>query len=143
VENRLPDEAPQGTSMIRLFLIALLVLNSGPASAEWVSIGSSAGEETVYVDPETVRRRGELVEVWVLFDHKLAKQLSGTKSYYLSSRDLQEYNCKKERYRFLDTTWFSDNMGKGASIKESGESAWRPIPPNSVGRALMELVCKQ
>ena len=45
-------------------LITLLVLSSGPAYAEWVAIEKqyqSPGRQTVYVDPDTIRREGHRV----------------------------------------------------------------------------------
>jgi hypothetical protein len=98
------------------FFTGFIVVSSGPAYAEWVAVGSSAEDETVYINPETIRRNGELVEVWVMWDRKLAKQVPNTTSYYSSIRDLQQYNCQEARYRFLATAWFSGNMGKGITL---------------------------
>ncbi len=49
-------------SMVFSLLITLLLLSNGPAYAEWVAIGSSEslGGYTVYVDPDTIRRNGDL-----------------------------------------------------------------------------------
>ena len=128
--------------MKRLFLITLLVLGSGPAYAEWIAVTTSVSDDTIYIDPE-IRRKGELVEMWVLVDSKLAKHLPPA-SYFLSMRLLQQYNCTEERMRFLAVTWFSGNMGKGAVIDDvDNESEWRPVPPDSVGRYLMELACEK
>src|SRR5918993_5596997 len=91
------------------FFTGFIVVSSGPAYAEWVAVGPSAEDETVYINPETIRRKGELVEVWVMWDRKLAKQVPNTTSYYSSIRDLQQYNCQEARYRFLATAWFSGN----------------------------------
>ena len=57
----------------------LLVLNIGPAYAEWVAIGSSEslGGYTVYVDPDTIRRNGDLVKVWALTDYTTIANRSG------------------------------------------------------------------
>ena len=52
--------------MTRLLLIALLVLSSGPAYAEWVAIGSTDDGMTAYADPDTIRRKEEMVKMWVL-----------------------------------------------------------------------------
>jgi hypothetical protein len=126
------------------FFTGLIVVSSGPGYAEWVAVGPSAEDETVYINPETIRRKGELVEVWVMWDRKLAKQVPNTTSYYSSIRDLQQYNCQEARYRFLATAWFSGNMGKGITLGDlTNTGAWRPIPPDSIGRHLMELVCKR
>jgi hypothetical protein len=59
--------------MTRLFLITLLVLSSGPAYAEWVAVEKNyllPGRQTVYVDPVTIRREGNLVTLWQLTDFK-------------------------------------------------------------------------
>jgi hypothetical protein len=53
-------------------LIIILLLSSGPAYAEWVKFFSSKsmGGYTIYIDPDTVRRKGNLVKMWDLSDHK-------------------------------------------------------------------------
>ena len=49
-------------------VILLLVLSGGPAYAEWVEIGNTKGAEgyTLYVDPDSIRRKEDLVKMWVL-----------------------------------------------------------------------------
>lgn len=130
--------------MKRVFFITLLVLSSGPTYADWAAIGDNVDLDTIYVDIETIRLKGELAEVWVLTDSKLAKRFLGTNSFYLSVRQLQQFNCDEERSRILNATWFSSNMGKGAVIDTlTKEGQWNPLPPGSVGRRLMEVICKK
>ena len=53
------------------FLITLLMPNSGPVNAEWVAIEKqyqSPGRQTVYGDPDTIRRKGNLVMIVQLID---------------------------------------------------------------------------
>ncbi len=48
-------------------LITLLFLSADPACAEWVAVERnylSPGLQTVYVDPNTIRREGNLVTLW-------------------------------------------------------------------------------
>ncbi len=56
--------------MTRLLLITLLVLRHGPVYAEWVAVENNylPGKQTVYVDPDTIRREGNLVTLWQLTD---------------------------------------------------------------------------
>ncbi len=59
--------------MKRLLLITLLVLSHGPVYAEWVAIEKNhqlSALQTVYVDPTTIRREGNLVALWQLTDFK-------------------------------------------------------------------------
>ena len=54
-------------------LITLLFLNSAPAYAEWVPVEKhylTPGLQTLYVDPGTFRRDGNLVTLWQLIDFK-------------------------------------------------------------------------
>ena len=51
-------------------LITLLFLGSVPAYAEWVAVEETPGLRTLYVDPDTIRREGNLVTLWLLMDFK-------------------------------------------------------------------------
>src|SRR5438132_10248687 len=54
-------------------LITLLFVSTVPAYAEWVAVEKdylSPGRQTVYVEPDTIRREGNLVTLWQLIDLK-------------------------------------------------------------------------
>jgi len=122
------------------FLITLLVLSTAPAYAEWVKIGESQGGSTVYVDPDTVRRNGELVKMWYLTNYS-AIHGRGDNS-YLSTKIQAEYDCTEERFRILAVTQFSGNMGSGESVHtESDEGNWEPVSPKSTAQALWKYAC--
>jgi len=123
-------------------LITLLMLNTGPASAEWVAIGSSEslGGYTVYVDPDTIRRTGDLVKVWALTDYT-SRQTVADRS-FLSSKAHHQFDCTEERQRELAVTWFSSNMGKGNGVwNTSDQTTWRPVAPGSVGQGVWNFAC--
>jgi hypothetical protein len=128
----------------RLFLITLLLLlSSGPAYAEWMSLGSSKGDGgyAVYVDPDTVRRKGDLVKMWLLLDFKTEQTTAASVS-YLSSRSQRQFDCTEERYRIIAFTHFSGNMGSGnAIITYTVEDTWTPVAPGSVNQRLWEFAC--
>jgi hypothetical protein len=60
-------------------LSTLLVLNSGPAYAEWVSVAvvDQAGV-TIYVDSATIHRKGDRVTMWELIDYATIQTVTGT-----------------------------------------------------------------
>ena len=130
--------------MTRLLLIILLFLSSGPAYAEWVLVGSSevSGGYIVYADRDTIRRKGNLVKMWYLVDHKTVQTTSGGVS-YLSSKILDEYDCAEERHRLLAFTDFSGNMASSNVIQSDSQdgSKWKPVEPKSTGHALWEVAC--
>lgn len=128
--------------MTRLVLIALILISSAPAYAEWVSVSSSEslGGYTAYLDPGTIRRKGHLVKMWGLYDFKTIQTLAGKS--HLSLKMQHEYDCTKERSRGLAHTFFSGNMGKGNVVStDSHESNWNPLEPESIAQGLWELAC--
>ncbi len=116
-------------------LLTLPVLSSEPAYAEWVAVGysKSLGGYTVYVDPDTIRRKEDLVKVRVLTDYTTIQTVAD--SSFLSSKAHNEFDCAEERQRELAVTWFSGNMGTGNGVwTNSDETTWRPVAPGSVGQ---------
>lgn len=125
-------------------LTVLLLLSSGPAYAEWVAVISSesSGGYTVYVDPDTIRREEDGVEMWELYDHKTR----GTKDGYsfLSFKKRNEYGCAEERLRTLATTYYSGSMGNGRLVSSKPDQGkWKRVPPGSVGEALWKVACNK
>lgn len=124
------------------FLITLLVLlNSGPASAEWVELfrNDDTGE-TIYVDKDTIRHEGDVVKWWELEDFKTVQTVGGIM--FLSAKLQWEFECAEERMRILALTEFSGNMGKGdVVLSESPEQKWRPVEPDSF--ILWKAVCSK
>ena len=122
-------------------LLILLVLSSGPAYAEWIKIvDNDQTGITVYADPMTVRRNGNLVKGWLLYDFKTIQ----TKTYaaFLSFTALSEIDCTEERTRQLALTNFSRNMGTGEVVYTGAdEGKWYPVQPESVDRTLWKLAC--
>ena len=123
-----------------LLFFTLLVLNSAPAYAEWVAVGASDSGTTTYADPDTIRRKGNLVTMWYLYDFNTTQTV--LKKSYLSSRSQDEYDCTEDRHRALASTSFSGNMGSGkvrASYSIKGK--WEPVQPGTMTQALWKVAC--
>jgi hypothetical protein len=127
--------------MTRLILIMLLVLSYGPAYAEWVEVSANKKAGVIaYADPDTIRRKGDLVKMWSLFDLKTTQTVGGNS--YLSIKTQQTYDCAEDRSRALAYTKFSGNMGHGAEVYSgSVEQKWNPVTPMSVGQELWKVAC--
>jgi hypothetical protein len=128
--------------MIRLLLITLLVLSSGPAYAEWEALpgGGDNSGLAVYVDPVTIHGKGDLVKMWSLFNYTTIQTNASTP--YSSYKTQNEYDCKEERSRLLAITFFSGQMGRGQPIhSESAGDEWHPVAPESIGRSLWKRAC--
>jgi len=122
-------------------LITLLLLSSIPAYAEWVLVsGDDEAGLTVYVDPDTILRKGNLVKMWQLYDYKTVQAVAGDS--LLSIQRQNEYDCTDERTRMLAFTWFSSNMGKGRVVyRTADEQQWEPVIPRSIDQALWKVAC--
>ena len=122
-------------------LITLLVLSSGPAYAEWVlvSVVDQAGV-TIYVDPGTIHRMGDHVEVLELIDYKTMQTVTGTS--FLSARVQREYDCAGDRHRTLALTRLSGKMGTGEAIPANADQpTWEPVDPGTIGKRLWKVAC--
>ena len=86
-------------------ILLTLLVSSGPAYAEWMSLGESDAGTTVYADSATMRREGDLVKMSVLFDFK-TRQTKADVS-YLSAKAQMEYDCAEQRFGGLAVMYFS------------------------------------
>ena len=126
-------------------LITLLVLSRGPVYAEWVAIAKkyqSPGLQTVYVDPDTIRREGNLVTMWILIDWKWMQGNPKGTPRFLSTKTQKQFDCVDKRLRLLAFTEFSRRMGTG--IPANGyvdKDNWLPVEPDSMNQALWEVAC--
>ena len=122
-------------------LIALLMLNSGAAWAEWVL--ASGNDETgllVYIDPDSIRRKGNMAKMWQLYDYRTVQTVAGDS--LLSMKRFNEFDCVEERTRTLGYTWFSGNMGSGTVVFSTSEAQqWEPVGSRTINRTLWKAAC--
>ena len=127
--------------MMKKLLIGLMLLVvSGAASAEWTDVGDN-DEITLYVDKTTIRRNGNLVKMWILYDFKSASVVVGLS--FLSNRSQNEYDCKEEKFRILEISYFSGQMlsGKVVISEDNMGRKWVAVPPSSVMEAQWKIAC--
>ena len=110
---------------------------AGSAWAEWVVYAETADTSTLYYDPATIRKEGNMRRVWVLIDLR-ERGRSGE----MSSRMRFEYDCKQERYRFLGISGHSEPMAGGKVLVTAGEdNDWRAIAPRTIDETMLKIVC--
>ncbi|MEP6934841.1 MAG: surface-adhesin E family protein [Nitrospirota bacterium] len=128
--------------MTRRLLIMLLVLNSGPAYAEWVPVsGIDQARATVYVDPGTIHPQGNLVTLWYLTDFK-TMQGGQSPSRFSSTKTHKQFDCAKERLLVLAATDFYGKMGTGElSAAYVDKDNWLSAEPGSLNQALWKVAC--
>ncbi len=124
--------------MHKAILMILLAVVSSSAMAEWVKV-SEDKLVTAYADPTTIRKLGDKVKMWALWDYSTAQE--GDSKPYMSVRIQNEYNCKEETDRQIYATTFSGNMLEGNKIDTQGGRDWEPIAPRTFGETHWKFAC--
>jgi len=124
--------------------MAVLLMSVGPAYAEWLLVDKDDHHEyDVYVDPDTIRRNGEVVQMWALLDFETSQTEPSPP--YLSVKAQREIDCTEERIRLLAMVAFSGNMGSGEVVYRYSDSNDQGISvePGSVAESLWTFVCEE
>lgn len=125
--------------MRRKILIVMLAVMSNSALAAWKQVGSNENT-TLYIDPSTIQREGNLAKMWHLTDYR--KPTRDISEPYLSAKDQHEYDCKQAKSRRRASSQHSESMGGGKVVySDSYITRWKPVPPGSGVEVLWKLAC--
>jgi hypothetical protein len=126
-------------------LITLLFLSSISANAEWTAVKKDylmQGLQTVYVDPDSIRREGSLVTIRQLINFKWMQGSARGPTRFLSTETHKQFDCAEKRLRLLAFTEFSRGMGGGISADGYVDKGnWLPVEPESINQAIWEVAC--
>jgi hypothetical protein len=127
-------------------LITLLLLSASPVYAEWVALEDqyqSPGLQTLYIDPDTLRREGNLVTLEMLVDWNWMQGNRSPTRFY-STKNTKEFDCAGKRVRSLASVDFYGHMGTGRPVSGgafTSETYWAPIEPGSLHHGLWAIAC--
>ena len=127
----------------RCVVAALLVFSCTSAVAGvWIEM-SRHDDYAAYADPSTIRRDGDLVKMWSMFDYKNPQPGPGGKP-YLSTRRHFEYDCKQVRARALGASLHAVKAGNGeALVATDAKLGWSKVAPDSADDFLLKFACKK
>ena len=126
-------------SVLAIAVIYALYLKAPP---RWVAVGEYV-DSTVYADPNSIRKKGDMVKIWDLQDYK--RVIVSDRLQVLSLREQLEFDCKKERVRMLFRSVFHHPMADGNELKSEGDGtggAWSPVSPTSIEGGLLKFACR-
>ena len=134
-------------------LVTFLFLGTVPAYAEWQAVEKDylrPGLQTVYVDPDSIRREGNLVTIWQLIDFTWMQGNQGIGPLgfgphrFFSTKTHKQFDCAEKRLRLLAFTEFSHHMGTGiAANGYVDKDNWLPVEAESMSYALWEVACNK
>ncbi|SFE27001.1 surface-adhesin E family protein [Nitrosomonas sp. Nm166] len=128
--------------MKKFFLALTLTFISTSTLAEWTKVGESAnkGGFTAYADLASIRKVGDRVKMWALFDYEIVQKVAGVE--FLSEKIRREYDCKEKQMRKLAFSLFSWNMEGGELVRSySQPQKWEAIQPGSIDETEWEVAC--
>ena len=126
----------------RWLVMLALAAASGAASADWTLVGSTDGRGGVdhYFDRATISKSGNTVTQWVLEDHKVAQSFAGKT--FLSAKFQEEYDCKDNQRRTLQSMLYSGQKATGSMVQAGPKPRpWRPVTAGTVGETMWKLAC--
>jgi hypothetical protein len=128
---------------MKKLILLILLLFSANVLAEWTLLESAGSEDgfDVYVETQSIRRDGNKVKMWNMYDYKKVKV--DVKS-YLASVSHVEYDCKEETLKLLDLFWYTGNMGQGVPVFSNTNIKKDPISimPETIHESLFNIACR-
>jgi len=126
--------------MRKVILMMLFAAASGSAAAAWERVRENS-ELTSYADPATIRKSGNMVQMWVLFDYKTPQEFDGKP--FVSIREQFEFDCNGERLQLVTVFSHAENMAKGRIVYSASfdYEEWQPIRRGTTNEALWKFAC--
>jgi len=127
-----------------LILLALAASGLASAQAQWNEVSKARNGDTWAMETGTARRVGDGARVWVLINHPLPitnpapYAYSGVRSF----RALVQIDCKEQRARRLEASYFSQPNGDGRLLGTSENDDWFNVPPDTPDADLMKAACE-
>ncbi len=123
-----------------------LTLSAGAVSAQaqWNEVSKARNGDVWMMETGTARRAGDLARVWVLVNHPLPitnpapYAYSGVRSF----RALVQIDCKDQRARRLEASYFSQTGGDGRLLGTSENDDWFNVPPDTPDADLLKAACE-
>lgn len=125
--------------IVSFFMFAIF---SGSAlAADWKLIGDDIEQGVkTSIDKNTISKKGTMAQMWSVVDYESPRSADG--KVHLSTKSLDEYDCKNEQYRTLAFYWYSSHKGDGELVySETNPGTVQPIIPGSVGEIAWKIVC--
>lgn len=125
-----------------LFCVALSLLSSTAAQAEWVEIASNATvNRSLYIDPASKKKDRKFVTIWAMYDDVKPLLIDNKPS--LSSIHEYQVDCNIPSHQSLRRTFYEGPKGTGVQVGSSIDTNWVPIYPTTVAEALYKVTLAQ
>jgi len=103
----------------------------------------SPGLQTVFIDPDTIRREGNVVTASALIDWTWMQGNRSPTRFY-STKMTKQFDCAENLVRTLTATDFYSHMGTGEVIgggSHTSEGHWVAVEPGTLNQGFWEAAC--
>ena len=113
-----------------------------PDRADWTNVSTDENGFSIYADPTTIKKMGNRIKMWVLFDYRKARYDTGDK--VMSIMRHEEYNCKDSQSRLLYISKHSGRFaeGKVVYLNDIPFNRWVSVVPGSRFEDLFRYACR-
>lgn len=135
---------PTGSAWARWLLLSAVLATPTMSYAQWNEVSKARNGDVWMMDTATAIRMGDLARVWVLINHP--KPITDPQPYALSgvhsTRTLIQVDCKQQRARRLESSFFSRGDGNGRLLGHHDSDDWMNIPPDTPESGLQKAACE-
>ncbi len=125
----------------RALLAGAILIAAGAVQGAWEGgVARGDADATVYYDPFSLRKSGDIVSIRVLSDLHTPDTYLGIA--YASVRTLKEYDCRTQKVRTVEISLYSGPMGSGELVASglTGPEGWQPLAAKKGASALPQRV---
>lgn len=123
-----------------IFFSAILLVICSTARAEWTEFGKNINA-ILYIDKSTLTRNGNITTVRSLADY-YNYQISPKKTKYYSRISINEFDCANKKYRIIESTRYTGQMGAGSPVFTSEKPKWEFWLLGSIYATRGEAICR-
>ena len=124
-------------SRTAILAVAVITACSTSPSARWEYVATDSDGARFYLDPSSVKVVGDHVEAFELADFK------EDGSDWKSMKSRVQYRCTQGTAAWLDSQFYSENMGKGSivSTRQEKDQSFKTPAPNTPSAQLNKKAC--
>lgn len=127
--------------LFRCVAIILMASLASAAHADWKRVVNGDRAE-FYIDPTTIRIKGDQREVWSVINYHNAQQMQNGRI-FRSMRSLLQLECATQYARGVHGAFFTGEMLHGEKIFEMGAlPPWEPVKAGTPIKDILDLVCR-
>ena len=132
--------------MKKIVAVFLLLFCVNAWAENWEFVIRSETQE-IFVDTDSIRKSGETVRAWSIFNYDVAARAPGTKFDFISERSLFFFDCRRKKMgRAVQVLYSRPNASGDELTTFSGRMSdvrYDDVIPDTIGENFFNFVCSK